>query len=224
MDVDGSIKGGQGHTPITDSKQNVWFTVIVGNRLGKWDRQTGQISLFEPPTPHSFPYGIVRDKQDNIYIAEFTGCKVAKFDVKAEKWTEYTPLTDPCLMRRLGIDSKGTIWYALFGGGKIGKVDTTTGKIVEYTLPMPFSMPYDIWPDPLDNIWTSDGGQGGTLIKFDPRTEKFIYYPTPQRTDQPKVEITRDGAIWYCPRSSEHGAVGVLYPDVTKITSLGAYY
>lgn len=224
MDVNGDLKGGQGHTPIMDSQQNVWFTVIVGNRIGKWDRQTDKITLWEPPTPNSFPYGIVRDKDDTIYMAEFTGCKVAKFDPKTQKWTEYTPLTKPCLMRRLGIDSKGTVWYALFGGGKIGKIDPKSGKIVEYAMPIPFGEPYDIWPDEHDNLWISDGGQGGALIKFDPRTERFTYYPSPQRTDQPKLEITREGAIWYCPRSSEHGAVGVLYPDVTKITTLAAFY
>jgi streptogramin lyase len=62
------------------------------------------------------------------------------------------------------------------------------------------------------------------LSKFDPRTEKFTYYPTPQRADQPKLEITRDGVIWYCPRSSETAAVRVLYPDVTKVTTLAAGY
>jgi hypothetical protein len=43
-------------------------------------------------------------------------------------------------------------------------------------------------------------------------------------TDQPKHAITREGAIWYTPRSSSKAAAGVLYPDVTRITTLGAYY
>jgi hypothetical protein len=48
--------------------------------------------------------------------------------------------------------------------------------------------------------------------------------PTPQVADQPKLEITRDGAIWYCPRSGAEPGVGVLYPDVSKMTTLGAFY
>ena len=43
-------------------------------------------------------------------------------------------------------------------------------------------------------------------------------------TDQPKIEITRDGAVWYCPRSAGKPGVGVLYPDVTKVRTLRAYY
>ena len=214
----------EGHTPILDSKQNVWFTVIVGNKLGKWDRKTGKLSLWEPPTPDSFPYGIVIDKMDTIWFIESRRCKVTQFDPRTEKFTEHLPLTRPCRLRRLGIDSQGTIWYGVFSHGKLGKLDPKTGKIVEYDLPMPFSEPYDTWPDREDNIWIGDGGQGGALIRFDPRQETFTYYPSPQRTDMPKLEITREGAVWYNPRSSENAAVGVLYPDVSKMTTLAAYY
>jgi hypothetical protein len=45
-----------------------------------------------------------------------------------------------------------------------------------------------------------------------------------QRGDLPKIEITREGAIWYNPRSALKGAVGVLYPDMTKMTTFEARY
>jgi len=40
----------------------------------------------------------------------------------------------------------------------------------------------------------------------------------------PKLEVTRDGAVWYSARSADIKAIGVLYPDMTKIKTLGAYY
>lgn len=223
MDSTGQSKG-RGHSPIMDSKQNVWFTVITGDKLGKWDRATGKATVWQVPTQGASPYGITLDKDENIWFAEFRRCKVAKFDPKTEKFTEYETLTKPCNIRRLGADSKGIIWYAGFSNGKLGKLDPKTGKMVEYDVPMPFSEPYDAWPDSNDNIWVSDAGQGGALIKFDQRTEQFIYYPTPQITDQPKLSITRDDAIWYTTRSSTKAAAGVLYPDMAKINTLGAYY
>jgi virginiamycin B lyase len=210
---------------VLDSKQNVWFSVVDGNRLGKWDRATQKIKLWEPPTSNSFPYGIVVDKSDNIWISEFHGCKIAKFDPMREKWTEYPALTQPCTIRRLGLDNKGIIWYGVFNSGKLGKLDPATGKMVEYKIPMTNSMPHDSYPDTKGNVWIPDHGQGGTLIKFDTKTEKFTYYPSPQLTDMPKLTTSREGAVWYTPRTSEHGgAVGVLYPDVNKMTTLGAYY
>jgi virginiamycin B lyase len=212
-----------GLSPVVDSKQNIWFSLIVGNRIGKWDRKTQKVTLWEVPTPNSYPYGILVDKNDKIWTAEFHGCKVAKFDPETQKWTEYAALEQPCTIRRLGVDSKGTIWYGVFSSGKLGKLDPSSGKIVEYSLPVPFSEPYDVWPDAEDNIWIGDGGQGGALVKFNPRTQQFTYYPAPQRTDMPKLDITRDGAIWYCTRSGSRTAVGVLHPDVAKMTSPAAY-
>src|SRR3989442_1013052 len=45
-----------------------------------------------------------------------------------------------------------------------------------------------------------------------------------RRTRQ-RYKITRDGAIWYSPRGSVNApAIGVLYPDMDKIETLGAYY
>ena len=64
----------------------------------------------------------------------------------------------------------------------------------------------------------------GAIIKFDQKTEKFTFYPGVQRGDLPKIEITREGAVWYNPRSALKGAVGVLYPDVSKMTTFEAKY
>ena len=223
MDSTGRSKG-RGHTPVVDSKDNIWFTVIVGDMIGKWDRQTGKSTVWKVPTQGAAPYGIALDRDENVWFAEFRRCKIGKFDPRTEQFTEYAALTQPCTIRRLGVDSTGMVWYGGFNNGKLGRIDPKTGKIVEYDMPMPFAEPYDVWPDRQDNIWISDGGQGGVLIRFDPRTEKFTYYPTPQITDQPKLAITRDGAIWYTPRSSSKAAAGVLYPDVSQIKTLGAYY
>jgi virginiamycin B lyase len=198
--------------------------VIVGDMIGKWDRQTGKSTVWKVPTQGAAPYGVTLDKDENVWFAEFRRCKIGKFDPKTEKFTEYDALTQPCTIRRLGVDSKDVVWYGGFSSGKLGRIDPRTGKVREYDIPMPFSEPYDVWPDRHDDIWISDGGQGGALIKFDQRAEKFTYYPAPQITDQPKLAITREGAIWYTPRSSSKAAVGVLYPDVTRITTLAARY
>ena len=140
--------------------------------------------------------------------------RVGKYDPKTDQFTEYRSLTQPGRMRRASVDLEERVWYGIHDRGVIGFVDPKSGKATEYKLPLNLSRPYDPQADLDGNIWFGDNGQGGTTIKFDPRTREFSYYPTPQITDQPKIEITRDGAIWYCPRSSAEPGVGVLYPDV----------
>jgi virginiamycin B lyase len=227
LDSRGYLKG-RGHDPIVDSEDNIWLTVINGNRLAKFDTKTEKISLYEPPTPNSYPYGPDKDKQGNIWISQFTQCRMAKFDPKEEVFNEYPALTayedQYCLIRRGSVDHNGMVWYGVFSHGKIGKLDPATGQAVEYKMPVRFAEPYDIWPDRDNNMWIADGAMGGAIIKFDQKTEKFTFYPAVQRGDLPKIEITREGAIWYNPRSALHGAVGVLYPDMTKMTTFEARY
>ena len=72
-------------------------------------------------------------------------------------------------------------------------------------------------------------GPFAAIWSFDTEDETFTIYPKPQpEADSPKIQITRDGAIWYSPRGSNDApGMAVLYPDMDKITSvesLGAYY
>ena len=221
--------GLHGHTPVLDSKNNIWFSMLPGNRIGKWDRQTEEITLYKVPTARARPYGIIVDPQDQVWFAEFHVCRIGRFDPETERFTEYPALTKACTIRRLGMDSKGIVWFSLFSAGKLGRLDPATGEVTEYDIPATFSEPYDTWPDADDNIWISDGGQRGALIKFDQEPEAFTFYPTRLRSDMPKLAITRDGAIWYTARSAAQSpttpaTVGVLYPDISKIKTLAAYY
>jgi len=129
----------------------------------------------------------------------------------------------PCVTRRLGVDSQNVIWYGVYSRGKLGKIDPETGQTVEYDMASRFSEPYDVWRDRnTDLLWISDAGQGGAIVRFDSATEKFTYYPTPRRSDMPKMDVTSDGKIWYSTRAVPDGAVGVLYPDKTQVQSMAA--
>jgi len=222
--VAGNVRG---HSPHLDSEENVWFTVIRGNKIGVWKRSTEKITLWEVPTANSFPYGIDMDKNDEVWFAELLGCKVGRFNTRTEQFTEYPSLASPCALNRLTVDSKGIVWYSVFNKGILGRLDPKTGDQVEYDV-LPFteenaSMPYGIIADQNDQIWFGDGGMGGTLIRFNPETKKFTYYPEPRQGDNPNIDVTREGAIIYTSRSSEQAAIGIFYPDVSKMTGYGAY-
>lgn len=222
--VQGNIRG---HSPHLDREENLWFTAIRGNKIGKFDRKTENIQLWEIPTPHSFPYGIDMDKDDNVWFAELLACKVAKFDTKTEEFTEYPSPTPSCAINRLTVDARGLIWYSVTRGGKLGKLNPETEELKEYDV-LPFtdvsaSIPYGIIADRDDDIWFGDGGMGGALVKFEPESEKFTYYPLPRQTDNPNLDTTRDGAIVYTTRASRQAGIGIFYPDVSTMREFGAF-
>ncbi len=226
LDPEGKIKESiQPHTPVIDPQGNVWVSIIRGDRFYKWDRQTRKITMYTTPTRPSSPYGIDVDSQGNIWMALYRGdVRVGKYDPRADRFTEYKTLTQPGRMRRASVDLEDRVWFGIYDRNTIGFVDPKTGKVTEVKVPLNISRPYDPQADYEGNVWFGDNGQGGTTIRYNVKTGEFSYYPTPQVTDQPKIEITREGAVWYCPRSAAEPGVGVLYPDVSRITTLGAYY
>lgn len=226
IDPDGLIKESlQPHTPVVDTQGNVWVSVIRGDRFYMWDRQTRKITMHMTPSRPSSPYGIDVDSQGNIWMAQFRGdARVGKFDPRSGQFTDYRVLTQPGRIRRASVDLEDRVWFGIYDRGTIGYVDAKSGQVTEAKLPLNISRPYDPQGDYEGNVWFGDDGQGGATIRYNPQTREFSYYPTPQMADQPKIEITRDGAIWYCPRSGAESGVGVLYPDVSKVTTLGAYY
>jgi len=142
-----------------DSKQNVWFTVISGDMIGKWDRQTGS------PPSGKFRRGARRPMGSRSTGTTTSGSPSSvaadrQVDPRTEQFTEYAALTQPCTIRRLGIDSTGMVWYAGFNNGKVaGSIPDRDDP--RYDVPLAHSEPYDVWPDRQDNIWISDGGQAG---------------------------------------------------------------
>ena len=214
-----------------DSKNNVYVGWIMGGAISKYDRETKKVSVFPVPTHNAIPYGIIADRNDNIWMALWDSGNLAKFDTSNNEWTIFAPPTYPGQVRRLNVDAQNNIWYGMWAAGKrsgrLGKLDQTTGRITEYPVPRQNSNPYDVAQDLDGDIWVADvGGSAAALWKFNPRDQTFTLYPKPQKTaDTPKIQITKDGAIWYAPRGSQRApAFGVLYPDMDKIATLGAYY
>ncbi len=213
-----------GHTPVLDAMENVWFTLIYGDGLGKWDRASETVEVWRVPTKNSMPYGLDVAPNGKPVMAQLYGCAIAVFDPDKQSFTEYPALVDPpCVTRRLGIDSQDVVWYGVFSQGRLGKLDLRTGERDEYDMASRFSEPYDVWRDrKTDLVWMSDAGQGGAIVQFNPRTERFTYYPSPRSSDFPKMDVSSEGHVWYSTRAIANGGIGVLYPDKSKISSLAA--
>lgn len=210
-----------------DSQGNVYVGWINGGAISRIDKRTKKVTVHIPPTQPVRFYGVVVDKNDNVWSPYHLDGRMAKLDTRTFKWTEYRPPTMG-QVRRPNVDAQNNIWFGIYAAGHrpgmLTKLDQKTNRMTEYPMPHENATPYDVCSDPSGNIWIADAGQGGTLITFDPRDGTFTYYPSPQTSDKPKIEITRDGAVWYTPRQSvEDPGFGVLYPDMDRITTLAAY-
>ena len=89
------------------------------------------------------------------------------------------------------------IWYADYSRGFLGRLDPATGKVTEWASPGgPRSRPYGI-ASIKDVIWYSESGvKPNTVVRFDPRTEKFQTWTIPSGGGVVRnVSVTRDGNL-----------------------------
>ena len=222
-------------SPTVDSKGNVYLNWMLRGAIAKWNPGDQKMKVFRIPTPGATPYGAAIDAKDNVWVALWNGGKLGKFDTSVEQWTEFTPPTQPANFRRgPAVDAKNNVWVGIWAGGprsgKIAKLDQTTGHWTEWNIPHRGAQPYEASVDAEDNIWFPETGNPDSpslIARFNPRTEKFTFYPRLQFVaDSSRLEHTTDGAVWYAPRygaPAGHSAFGVLYPDKDKISSLAAY-
>ncbi len=169
------------HTPVFDQNGKLWFTVQGANMVGRLDPATGEAKTVSVPTPKSNPYGIAVTAKGVPYFVEFGANKIAGIDPETMAIHEYALPNEEARPRRLAIAPGDVIYYTDYGRGYLGRFDTNTGKMTgEWPSPGGAkSQPYGITI--VDGIvWYSESGvKPNTLVRFDPKTEKFQTWAIP---------------------------------------------
>lgn len=168
------------HTPAFDQAGRLWFTVQGGNRIGRLDPKTGKIDLVRPITPDARPYGIKVDSKGAPWVVLFNTNKIARVDPQTMAVREFTMPHKESRPRRMAITADDRIWYADYARGVIGRYDDDTGQFKEWPSPGGSqSAPYGMATDG-DIVWYSESGVSpNTIVRFDPKTEKFQTWTIP---------------------------------------------
>ncbi len=185
------------HTPLFDQKGTLWFTVQQSNKVGRLNPNTGEMKLVDSPTAKSLPYGMVIDTKGTPYYCEFGAPKIAAIDPNTMKIKEWTLPHAESRPRRIAITNDDLIYYADYSRGYLGRLDPKTGAVKEWPSPSgPDSQPYGILF--LNGaIWYNESAvKPNTLVRFDPKTEKFQTWAIPAGGGVVRnMMTTRDGNI-----------------------------
>jgi virginiamycin B lyase len=206
------------HTPVFDGNGNIFFTVQGADMVGRLNMATGETVSVPVPTPRANPYGMVVTSKHIPYFVEFGANKITSIDPETMALHEYT-LPDPkARPRRVAITSDDVLYYADFGRGYLGEFDTKTNQFVkEWPSPSgPKSQPYGI-TSVNDIIWYSESGvKPNTLVRFDPKTEKFQTWTIPGGGGVVRNMMhTADGKL-ILPESGENKVALVTITDAGK--------
>jgi len=172
--LDASVK--DPHTMIWGKDGTAWFTAQQSQRVGRFDRNTGEIKIWTPSQPRSNPYGIVLNSKGQPYFDLFATNRIGTIDPQTLEYKEFVLPAERTRPRRIAITSDDVVWYGDYGRGFIGKLDPATGKTEEWAMPDgPTSLPYAMTVDDQDRLWLAETGVNpNRLVAFDPKTKQWV--------------------------------------------------
>ena len=162
------------HTPVFDQSGTLFFTAQGANMVGRLVPSTGEVKTVSVPTPKANPYGMVVTSKGIPYFVEFGANKIASIDPETLAIHEYLLPNERARPRRVAITPEDILYYSDYGRGYLGRFGPKTGDVKEWPSPGgPQSKPYGITAIG-EIIWYSESGvRPNTLVRFDPKTEKF---------------------------------------------------
>ncbi len=138
-------------------------------------------------------------------------------------YTEYDLPDEKIEPHDVIIDKDGIAWYSSFGLQALGRLDPKTGAVKEYKIaenkPGYPTGGLGLRADRDGNMWLGNMYQA-TIVKFDPKVEKFTYWKLPPESniDAAQLNMVRpesshvDGKVW----SQNNGFAGVHRLDLAS--------
>jgi virginiamycin B lyase len=120
---------------IPDSKNNVYFTDFRWRHIGRIDAKTGEVKLFEVPTPASAPRRGMMDAQDRLWFGQYRGDRIAMFDTKTERFKEWKVSPRWSAPYDVAIDKNEEAWTGSMITDQVTRLNTKSGELVDYLLP-----------------------------------------------------------------------------------------
>ena len=101
----------------------VWFVSLQSSYLGRVDKATGRIEVFEPPTAGAGTRRVWSDSTGRLWVSYWSAGKVAVFDPATSAWREWDLPGDGNQAYSMYVDELDAVWVTDFGQNAIVRFD-----------------------------------------------------------------------------------------------------
>jgi virginiamycin B lyase len=213
-----------------DDQNRIWFTELLGNKIGVYDQSKKQLTEYPVPTNTSGPADLTFDRRGTLWFTETYSKNLAEFFPLNQSFVEY-PLGSASASQivsspvGLAIDNQGNVWVADHGGNWIVKFNSVTHGIVKYPTHFP---PQDVYPISLVNdllidsagrIWFAEHG-GNSVGYLNTQDYSMIEFPIPTGPISTCLwlALAPNGDVWFTEWSSNK--IGVVHSNITVPVSV----
>jgi virginiamycin B lyase len=152
-----------------DKDNNVYLLEFGNTRVGRFDANAKQLTVYPTPSLRSRPRRGKVDEEGRVWFAEYAANAIGVFDPKTGGMTEYrlpTPWSNPYDATY----AKGEAWTGSMSNDQVARLNVATGEFVEYLLPRSTNIRRVFLDDrgakPV--LWIGSN-HGGSVIKVEPQ-------------------------------------------------------
>jgi virginiamycin B lyase len=120
---------------IPDSQNNVYFTDFRQRHIGRIDAKSGEIKLYEIPTPNSAPRRGTMDAQDRLWFGEYRGDRIGMLDTRTGQFREWPVAPRWSAPYDVITDKNEEAWTGSMLSDQVTRLNTRTGAAINYLLP-----------------------------------------------------------------------------------------
>jgi sugar lactone lactonase YvrE len=203
----------------------MWFTELLGNRIGSYDPSSGKLQEYDVPTQFAGPADLTFDSHGTLWFTEAYNQSVARFDLQTKDFIEYHfSSIDPTQYVGspvgIAVTPDGIVWVADHGGNWIVEFNSTSQQIIRYPTHepppevYPISLPNDVVIDGQGRVWFPEHG-GNSIGFLDPRTQKMVEFaiPTGPISTVLWIALAPDGNVWFTEWSGNK--IGIVHANQT---------
>ena len=154
---------------ISDSQNNVYFTVYGKENIGRIDAKTGKINLYQTPTRGSAPRRGMMDPEGRLWFGENRADRIGMFDTRTERFQEWVAPTQESWPYDVVADKNGEVWSGGEYSDRVQRLDPKTGGFTEYLLPR-FTNVRRVFVDNSTKpvtFWVGNN-HGASIVKLEP--------------------------------------------------------
>jgi virginiamycin B lyase len=127
---------GRGPYGITATPSgNVFYASLAGSYVGAIDRETGDVSVVEPPTPNQGARRAWSDSEGRIWVSEWEAGQVAVYVRATDTWREWRLPGEHPMAYAVYVDEHDAVWLSDFGANAIVRFDPDTERFETFALP-----------------------------------------------------------------------------------------
>ncbi len=217
---------------VVDGQNRVWFTELLGNKIGVYDPAKSQLVEYPVPTNASGPADLTFGRNGALWFTETYAMSLGEFFPQNQSFIEY-PLggntASQVVASPIGLvqDDQGNVWVADHGGSWIVEFNPVTHGIVKYPTHIP---PSDVYPTSLVNdllidssgrVWfVEHGGNAVAYLSTDDRNMTEFPIPTGPISTSLWIALAPNGDIWFTEWSRDK--IGVVHSNLPVPVSISA--